>query len=399
MRLYGRRTIFGLALAAVAWLGGCERPSQSAVIASDAAAPVTPATPRARDADDVARFIAGIPGSEGTPFAELETGDPWKEHRRRLDASWNTAETRLIRNLHDFQRSELSSPDVQSAPVFYPFGGPDALTVALCFPDSPRYVMVGLEPSGTLPSPAQIAKKDLPKYLAEMRETVASELSRSFFITRQMDQQMRGQITDGVLLPVLHLLVRTHHTILGFRYIRLDENGKIIDRDLDYHAPGHIGNKGIELEFRSDGDRSIHELYYFTVNLSDQRLAENQPFLTYISQMKGSTTLLKATSYMTHRRDFSLIRDQVLSSSAHILQDDSGLPFRFFQSNAWKVQLYGDYARPYGSFRWLEQKDLRAAYQASEVKPLALHIGYGYSRIASNLLFATRVHRGAVSDE
>jgi hypothetical protein len=399
MLLNGRDTVFGLALIAIASLAGCERPSQSAVTTPDVVAPAAPATPRTRDADDVARFIAGMPGKTGTPFAEIESGDPWKEHSRRLDTTWNNAETRLIRNLRDFQRNELRSPDVQSAPVFYPFGGPDALTVALCFPDSPRYVMVGLEPSGTLPSPAQIARKDLPKYFAEMRETVASELSRSFFITRQMDQQMRGQITDGVLLPILHLLVRTHHTILGFRYVRIDENGKIIDRDPDYHAPGRIGNKGIELEFRSDSDRSIHELYYFTVNLSNERLAEDQPFLKYLSQMKGGTTLLKATSYMTHRRDFSVIRDQVLSSSAHILQDDSGLPFRYFQSSAWKVQLYGDYARPYGSFRWLEQKDLREAYQASEVKPLALHIGYGYSRIASNLLFATRVHRGAVSDE
>jgi hypothetical protein len=259
-------------------------------------------------------------------------------------------------------------------------------------------VMVGLEPSGTLPEVAGIAGKDLPKYLAEMRETVASELGRSFFITRQMDQQMRGQITDGVLLPILHLLVRTDHTILGFRYVRIDENGEIIARDRDYHASTRFGNKGIEIEFRSDADHSIHQLDYFTVNLSDARLAEDQPFLKYISHLHGSTTLLKATSYMTHRRDFSLIRDQVLANSAHILQDDSGLPFRYFQSDAWKVQLYGDYARPYGSFRWLEQKDLRLAYQASEVKPLTLHVGYGYSRIASNLLYATRVHPQAAAE-
>jgi hypothetical protein len=356
-------------------------------------------TPHQRDADDVARFIAGVPGVAGSPFTELESGEAWQAHRRRLDATWKSAETKLIRNLREFQREELGSPSVQSAPVFYPFGGPDALTVSLYFPESPRYVMVGLEPSGTLPGIAQIANKDLPKYLAEMREMVASELGRSFFITHQMDQQMRGQITDGVLLPILHLLARTQHTILGFRYVRIDEQGKIIGRDRDYHAPTRYGNKGIEIEFRSDGDHSIHVLDYFTVNLSDARLAENQPFLTYISHLQGSTTLLKATSYMTHRRDFSMIRDRVLANSAHILQDDSGLPFRFFQNDGWKVQLYGDYARPYGSFRWLEQKDLRMAYQASEVKPLTLHVGYGYSRIASNLLYATRVRRHGAASE
>jgi len=397
MRFPVRHTTLGFVISLTVLISGCERPSQSAVTTSDAA-PVPPATPHQRDADDVARFIAGLPGTEGSPFAELESGEPWKEHRRRLDSTWATAETSLIRNLREFQRQELGSPAVESAPVFYPFGGPDALTVTLCFPDSPRYVMVGLEPAGTLPSPAQIGTKDLPKYLAEMRETVASELGRSFFITRQMDRQMRGQITDGVLLPVLHLLARTRHTILGFRYVRLDERGQIIDRDRSYKAPGRFGNKGVEIEFRSDSDHSIHQLYYFSVNLSDARLEENQPFLTYLPHLEGSTTLLKATSYMTHRRDFSLIRDRILATSARILQDDSGVPFRFF-GDSWKVQLYGDYAKPYGSFGGFQQKDLREAYQASEVKPLALRLGYGYSRVASNLLYATRLRPPAVSGE
>src|SRR5271155_4159983 len=176
MRLPGRRTILGIILVLAGSLSGCERPSQSAVTAPDAAVTAPSSTPHQRDADDVARFISGLPGTAGSPFADLETEEPWKEHRRRLDSTWGTAETRLIRNLREFQHQELGSPEVQSAPVFYPFGGPDALTATLCFPESPRYVMVGLEPSGTLPHPAQIAGKDLSKYLAEMRGTVASEL-------------------------------------------------------------------------------------------------------------------------------------------------------------------------------------------------------------------------------
>jgi len=250
--------------------------------------------------------------------------------------------------------------------------------------------MVGLEPAGTLPTRAQIEKKELPEYLSEIRNTVASELYRSFFVTRQMDRQFRGQVTDGLLVPILHLLVRTHNAVLGFRYVRLDEQGQVVDRAANYKAPGRIGNKGIEIEFRRDADQSVHDLYYFSVNLSDERLRDDRPFLTYIARLKGSTTLLKATSYMTHRPDFSIIRDEILANSAAILQDDSGIPYRYFQPGVWKVALYGDYRRPYGSFRWMEQPDLRKAYESGGAKPLALHMGYGYSRIASNLLLAGR---------
>jgi hypothetical protein len=348
--------------------------------------------PRQRDADDVGRFIAGLPGKAGSPFATLEATDSWKEHRRRLDEAWHKTEGTLMSGLREFQKEELDEAPLRSSPVFYPFGGPDALTPALYFPETPTYVMVGLEPAGTLPSPSQIERRGVPKYLAEMRDTVTSELSRSFFVTRQMDHQLRGQVTDGVLLPILHLLVRMHNTILGLRYVRLDDHGWVIDRATGYKAPGRFGNKGIEIEFRADSEQPTHKLYYFSVNLSDERLTENKPFLAYLSRLKGTTTLLKATSYMTHQPEFSLIRDQILANSGAILQDDSGIPYRYFQTGAWKVQLFGDYNRPYGSFRWLEQSDLRNAYKSAGSKPLAFRVGYGYSRIASNLLLGRQAN-------
>jgi len=101
--------------------------------------------------------------------------------------------------------------------------------------------------------------------------------------------------------------------------------------------------------------------------------------------------MLKATSYMPHHPGFSILSDALLRASDAILQDDSGLPFKKFATDQWKVQLYGDYNQPYGSFRWMEQPDLREAYKTSGPKPLPMHIGYGYRRITSNLQLATRL--------
>ena len=376
----------GFTLCLLVSLWSCQRPTPTVVASETHTRPDV--VPHQRDADDVARFIAGLPGTPGSPFAELESSDAWKDHRRQLDEAWHKTEGSLISGLQQFQQQELGAAVASSTPVFYPFGGPDALTPILCFPQSPTYVMVALEPVGTLPSLKQIEKKGVAKYLAEMRATVDSELSRSFFVTRQMDREFRGQVTDGLLLPILHLLVRRHNTILGFRYVRLDEQGQVIDRTTDYKAPTRYGNKGVEIEFRADSESATHKLYYFSVNLSDDRLTENMPFLTYLSGLKGTATLLKATSYMTHKKEFSLIRDQILANSSAVLQDDSGIPYRYFQTAAWKVQLYGDYQRPYGSFRWLEQPDLRQAYSSAGTKPLSVRVGYGYAKIASNLLLA-----------
>jgi len=347
--------------------------------------------PHSREANDAARFLAGLPGAEGSPYAALEATDAWKEHRRLLDATWKEAEAEQLPGLHKFQADELSDPALAGRTVFYPFSGPDALTATAYFPHNPLYVMVALEPAGTLPTPGQIGKKELPAYLGAIRDTMGSELGRSFFITRQMDRQFRGQVTDGLLAPILQLLVRTGHTVLGFRYVRLDEMGEVIDRAADYKAATRYGNKGVEIEFQTDADSSLHRMLYFSVNISNDRLKENTPFQKYLAQLTGTVAMLKATSYMPHQAGFSMIRDALLTNSYAILQDDSGLPYKKFTAEQWKVQLYGDYIKPYGSFSWLEQADLRQAYKTAGPKPLPMHVGYGYRRITSNLLLATRV--------
>ena len=203
--------------------GGCSSPRP---VTAESAAPkdnYKSDVPHSREANDAARFLAGLAGTEGSPYAALEATDAWKEHQRLLDATWKEAEAEQFPGLRKFQSDELSDPALAGRTVFYPFSGPDALTATAYFPHNPLYVMVALEPAGTLPTPGQIGKKELPAYLGAIRDTMASELGRSFFITRQMDHQFRGQVTDGLLAPILQLLVRTGHTVLGFRYVRLDD--------------------------------------------------------------------------------------------------------------------------------------------------------------------------------
>jgi hypothetical protein len=374
---------------------GCQKSPTASVAKAAAAETAAPkwgdTIPHEREADDTARFLAGMPGSAGSPFAALEADPAWKEHRQLMDAAWARADEKLIRGLHEFQQKELSDEPFARNVLFYPFSGPDALTATIGFPESPTYDLVALEPAGSLPSIEELQKKNESEYLSGIRTTVASELGKSFFVTREMDRQFRGQITDGLLVPVLLLLVRTERTVLGFKYVRLDEKGQIIDRPGNAHVDAKYANKGFVIEFSEDADKSVHRLYYLSLNLDNKHLAGNTGFLQYVKAMPEHTTLLKATSYMTHHDDFSTIRSMVTDYSAAVFQDDSGVPYHFFSPDRWKVQLYGEYTKPYGSFSWLEQPDLRQAYLADGVKPLSMRLGYGFGKVASNLLLAKRL--------
>ncbi len=386
---YCRREWFGMAIGAVLLAGGCGRPApESAQAKSDTS--IVDSIPQRREADDTARFLAGMPGKPGSPFTELESTAAWQTHRQILDTAWAGTKGTLVAGLSEFQKQELAAAPLATEPVFYPFGGPDALTPVVCFPASASYVLVALEPPGTLPSETQLERKHLDEYLPALRDTMGSVLGRSFFITREMDRQFRGQVTDGLLLPLLQLLVRTGHTIRGIRYVYLNEAGEAVERPAEWHTANKHGNRGVQIAFASDTDTSVHMLSYYSVNLDDRHLTDNFAFRKFAGSLKGSTTIMKATSYMTHNNDFSIFREIALSTSAAILQDDSGLPYHCFDPAHWRVQLYGQYTEPYGSFRFRVQKDLRQAYLSAGAKPLPMRIGYGYGKVASNLLLARR---------
>lgn len=346
------------------------------------------------EADDAARFLAGLPGRGTSPFKSLEADPAWQAHARHLDDMFRDWRERRLPAMQEFAREELSRREDLACPVFYPFSGADALTMLAFFPGRSLYVMAALEPPGRVPEPADLPAEKLESRLLPLADTLASLLRKSFFVTREMDRQLRGQITDGVAEPLLIQLARAGYTITGHEYVQLDPQGRLGRRARDVRRAEFGHNRGLRIDFASPGGQRPATLVYISLNLDDAHLRSNEAFVKYVSSLGAPCTMLKATSYMLHDRSFSRIRSLILARSALILQDDSGIPWRYLNSGGWDVQLYGDYEKPYGkSFAFRAQPDLRAAYEDPQrrVKPLRFRIGYGAGRVESNLQVARRV--------
>lgn len=345
------------------------------------------------EADDAARFLAGVPGRGTSPFKPLEGDAAWKEHARRLDEMFRDDREHRLDAMKEFARTELSRPEDLGCPVFYPFSGADALTVLTFFPGRKTYVMAALEPPGRVPRPEDFPPEELEARLLPLANTLASLLRKSFFVTREMDRQLRGQITDGVAQPLLIQLARSGYTVTGYDYIQLDAHGRPVHRAPDVRRAEFGHNRGLRLDLTDPEQSRPATLYYISLNLDDAHMRGNDAFVKFVSSFAAPCTMLKATSYMLHDSRFSRIRSLILSRSALILQDDSGIPWRYLASAEWDVQLYGDYEKPYGkSFQFRAQPDLRAAYDdpARRVRPLKFRIGYGAGRVKSNLQVARR---------
>ncbi len=343
--------------------------------------------PPDRGVDDLSRFLAGVPGQSGSPFQALESSPDWVQHAAQSTAGWKRFLTQRQPKMREFAASQLTGPAMSHPVLFYPFGGPDIMTAQTLYPLAQTYVLVGLEPPGSLPDAADVRRRSAA-FLAGMRAALGSILNKSFFVTREMDQQLRGQVADGLLPVMLVELVRNGNTVRGLRYITLDAEGKWSERQLGA-GPGRP-NDGVAVEFAEAGG-TVKTLVYFSMNLGNEKYKDNAAFHKHLAQLAPFGAMFKSTSYMPHRDAFELIRTQVLERATAVVQDDSGIPYRFFEPAQWDVKLYGDYDKPYGSFRYLQQKDLREAFAHREsVGELPFSIGYGFGRMKSNLLVARR---------
>lgn len=372
-------------------LAGCQQSRHPAPATAQAAKPAPPSyvlpIPADRRVDDLARFLAGLPGKEGSGFKDLENGPVWTTHVAQSDQGWSRFLTSRQPSMREFTKTHLMQAPFTQPTLFYPFGGPDIMTAQTFFPSASVFVLVGLEPPGSLPD-EKLVRDHAAVYLPGLRGSLGSILSKSFFITKEMDQQLRGQAADGLLPVMLIELVRNGNTVRGLRYIALSDDGQWIEREAGSGARSKAD--GVAVEF-SDAAGAQHTLVYFSVNLHNAAYKDNLSFHKHIERLGAMSAMFKSTSYMPHKKEFDLIRSQVLARASAVVQDDSGIPFRFYEPGTWQVKLFGHYDQPYGSFRFLKQEDLRNAFlDRDNVGDLPFSIGYGFGRIKSNLLVARK---------
>ena len=101
-------------------------------------------------------------------------------------------------------------------------------------------------------------------------------------------------------------------------------------------------------------------------------------------------SLLKAASYLMHEPGFSQARQFLLGASDTILQDDSGIPFRYFEPQAWDIHYFGPYHGPIEVFKKYWQQDLAENYARNTSTPLPFGFGYEWQPKSSGLIIATR---------
>ena len=329
----------------------------------------------------LAQFVAGMNSSVYSLPEDQKAA--WSRHAELASAGWANAQRRYLDPIESW-REQTFDKSAAASLAFYPFSGPDAANVLSFFPDAREYLLIGLEPVGCIPA-------GLPDYNAQyfsaLRRSLEAILTVNFFRTNDMQVDFNKANLRGVLPALLFMIARSGYSVLDVTRVTITGDGSI-ERASD--GPGETS--GVAIRF-SDGRTGVRELRYFSLNLQDSRIRRKPGTMKYLAGLPEANTLIKSASYLLHTPYFSVVRDTILSKSRMIVEDDSGIPFHFFDLSDWDVRLYGTYKEPITLFKKWHQGDLESAFASTrDVRPLGFAIGYRHVREA-NLLVAT--HRRA----
>src|SRR5262245_2922343 len=327
--------------------------------------------------DDVAKFLAGMQPSAGSPIAPLTRSQGWQRHAKWFESNWDTLDRRQLSRIRAWSERHLKD---RKNTLYYMFSGPDFLYANAFYPEANTYLMSGLEPVGAVPIVNERTIGSLPR----IQQSIATSLRLSFFITNHMRSQLSGGDLSGTL-PILYVYIaRSGKTIREVSLVNLDRDGNL--------HPGRGEARGMQPGVKivlQTGSGPEQTIYYFRTDVSNGGMKASG-FLRFAATLGNGNGLLKSASYLMHSGNFTQVRDFVLNHSQNIVQDDSGIPLASFRPDVWNFQPFGAYLGPIGIFPGRSQPRLGELFRKAKAPPLDFGIGYRHRVHDSNLLLAVR---------
>ncbi len=343
-----------------------------------------------RRATATAQILAGITPNPTDPVLNrLLELDAWKEHQKWMTAQWAEVRGR-IKTVEGWRDHELKIANAQKKTLLYPFSGPDFFNAYAFFPDHSRYIFFSLERPGALPDLESVTTLQFAKLLTDVRSAFRDIFERNYFITSYMNKQLTTPWVRGTVPVMATMMALMNRRIVRIEPIDLfPELTKAYDT-LEEKRP-RLTLRGVRMEFSNPSAAGVQQLYYFSLDATDKALEYYPDFINWVGQNRPASALIKSASYLLHDGQFSKTRTMLLESADLLIQDDTGIPFRYINQSPWQVKLYGKYHKPIKPMGYGYQKDLDSAFKANiPTSDLPFPFGYHWRASQSGLIFASK---------
>jgi hypothetical protein len=337
--------------------------------------------------NETAAFLAGTAIDPDSVLYPLTRDRRYESYSAQIGNIWEQCRTRNLLNIEKWRDANV--PGRCPGTVMYPFSGPDVLNALAFFPGSGHFIMIGLEPPGNVPDPLHYKGGDVYAGLWRIKYALRTILKLNLFRTNEMMTDFVSEACSNTTGIMMFFLARYGYHILDIRRIYIGDSGMPV-----YDPPKSEMKitRGVEFIFRKNPDSPVQTACYISADLSDRSLSLLRGFSSFLSMQKNFSTLIKSASYLLSYDNFTIMRSYLLAGSRIIIQEDSGIPYRYFTPSEWRISLYGSY-RVLEIFSHRFQRDLDDAMKEKSAGPLPFSFGYGFVPKKSNLMIAEKIQQ------
>jgi hypothetical protein len=290
------------------------------------------------------------------------------------------------------------------------FCGGDLLGALTTYPSEHVITTVSLELAG---DPRRLGTLSDPKALKAsldfFRDVAASTWLSMDSKSVNLSKAQRGELPGQLSMFLLALATHGQRPV-GLRYFRLEPDGAVhyLSAKEIAAADGEKAKSlkatwkspdfspafaNVELAFvpkDAPEGTAPHLQRHLAVNLGDDALPADSPFLKHLAAKGKVAMMAKAASYLLWRNDFSRIRDAMLASTDFIISDSTGVPPYFAKRAGFVQDAYGQYETSFLGANAEHNADLRKLFETA--KPLRFRYGYpdGSARKLSHLIVTRR---------
>lgn len=328
------------------------------------AACLVPARAAELSPQEAARSFAGI-DSPATDAAR-------KAFQGRAAAAWAKYDKQVGQPLATWAKREVGYGG--GGTVFYPFSGPDFLTVALVYPDAQRYVLVAIQNARPPAHPERMGSAQRQAFERKLGAAWEKFGRLGFFRTEDLDDDQRD-LTSGIGPTTILMAFAAR---LGYSVTAVSPLG--FDAEKGEWEPLATDDRwrSVRLALEKDGRKVT--LDYVRLDLSDNGLQAALAQQAWIKRMAAGPTLLKAASHLLQKPHFGILREALVSNATQVVQDETGLDYKDL-GKIGPVRLYGKFTQTHSLFTTTTQRALAEAYKR-EKAPGDLPFAFSYLKRA-----------------
>jgi hypothetical protein len=326
----------------------------------------------------LAQLISGMDLSYFSNEVDIDSAY-WNKYHNQVGTAFSKMEERRLVPMQKWMDSISSDNINDTSLLFYPFSGADFLHAYYLFPEANDYVLMAKEKIGDIPDINSMKSDEVENYLDAVDQSLIDIYKRSYFITKRMRNDTRSGGELNGLLPLFYwFIARTDHEIINVSSVFVDSSSVLKEKSINTKLPANR-IEGVKFIFRKVGSDKVKSMTYFDCDISNDGFIENPEFKKYLNAVRPGNSFVKSASYLMHYNSFSDIREMVQQKSQSILEDDTGIPYKYFDSLKWEINLYGLYVNPVKDFSQSRfQTDLNRAYTHADKYRGKLPFSLGY---------------------